>query len=83
MCTGCHGAFTVDAVEGTFSTAAADVEDDGAFAKIAVTKAVSYPQRGMRLTMAISELVDHGKAASAPVAHNRRGNGNPATQNGL
>ena len=34
-------------------------------------------------TMTVSELVDHGEAASAPIAHYRRGNGNPSTQNGL
>lgn len=33
--------------------------------------------------MAILELVDHGETSSTPVAHNRRGNGNPATQYGL
>jgi len=34
-------------------------------------------------TMSIPELIDHGEAASAPVADNRRGDGNPAAQNGL
>jgi len=33
--------------------------------------------------MSIPELIDHGEAASAPVADNRRGDGNPAAQNGL
>lgn len=36
-----------------------------------------------KLTMPIFELVDHGEAASTPVSHDWRGNGNPATQNGL
>ena len=31
----------------------------------------------------ILELIDHGEAASTPVAHYGRGNGNPSTQNGL
>jgi len=33
--------------------------------------------------MSLSELVDHGETASTPIAHNRRSDGNPPTQNRL